>query len=181
MKVGVVSDSHGNLEYLRRACRMLIERGAEILVHLGDEIEPDSKILAEFPARSICVPGVFEKAYKDPSIPNRILTELGGLRVLITHTPESHENDLPGDLKPEEIRRERKADLILYGHTHLYDARMEEGVLLINPGHLKVSDKKGRPPSFALLDIEGRRAKVEILGMNGEVLLEKTFELAGRG
>jgi len=41
--IGVLSDSHGNVEATRAAVQTLSERGAAILIHLGD-FETDSII-----------------------------------------------------------------------------------------------------------------------------------------
>ena len=39
MKIGVVSDSHGHVENLRRAVTAMREAGVEIIVHLGDDYD----------------------------------------------------------------------------------------------------------------------------------------------
>jgi len=57
MKIGVLSDSHNNLSYLKEAASWLIEKKrVDLLVHLGDDME-DARILEEFGVRVLKVPG----------------------------------------------------------------------------------------------------------------------------
>ena len=48
MKIGVVSDSHGQRENLRRAVKDMHEAGVEVIVHLGDDYD-DVKSLSDHP------------------------------------------------------------------------------------------------------------------------------------
>ena len=125
----------------------------------------------------IKVPGVFSDYYQNPGIPNRLIRNFDGIKALITHTKESHENDLKGDLKPEELIAEKRVNVVLYGHTHVYEAKVHDGILFVNPGHLKKEDKKGFPPTFAILDIEDRKVTVRILDLKNKTKLEERFEL----
>jgi uncharacterized protein len=159
MKAGVVSDTHGNIENLARAVERLVSSGADILIHLGDDAA-DIKRLKDLKMKVVSVPGVFESSYADKKIPNRLLEEFDGVRVLITHTPSSHEKDIPGDIKPEDVIASGGAELVLHGHTHRAGVETEGGVTLLNPGHLKPSDARGGEPSFALVDFTAREVKI---------------------
>jgi len=170
MKIGVVSDSHGNVEYLRRATDLMIEENVDMIIHLGDD-RSDMLELGSLSARTVAVPGVFEETYRDASVPNRIIADLDGLTTLISHTPKSHENDLPHDPKPEEIIANKKADVVLFGHTHQLELKVHKGMLFVNPGYLK---KDG---TFALLEIEGRKVNVRIMNLDKRVKREKRFQL----
>lgn len=164
MKVGVLSDSHGNLEYLREAGLWLVQYGATLLVHLGDDWD-DTKVMEELGVRILKVPGVFSSYYKDPSIINRRIEELAGFKVLLTHTASSHANDLPTDIKPEDIIAKHQIDIILYGHTHIPNLEIKENILWLNPGHLKPEDKKGYEPSFGVLDLREHEAVGKIIDL----------------
>lgn len=56
MKVGVVSDRHGNLAYLKRAAERLSQEDVEIIIHLGDDFK-DTNILSEFDVKVLRVRG----------------------------------------------------------------------------------------------------------------------------
>ncbi|MDI6791260.1 MAG: YfcE family phosphodiesterase [bacterium] len=178
MKIGVMSDSHQNLKYLKGVAEYLVnECQVDMLIHLGDDYA-DAEVLEDRGVPVLKVPGVYDPEYLEPGITNRLIEPLGDLRVMISHTVESHANDQPGDLVPEEVIRDRKADIFLYGHSHLYDISREKGILYFNPGHLqKVDKKRGKPPTFGLLTIDGKKATAEIIGMKKEKILGAEFEL----
>ena len=174
MKIGIMSDSHGNIEYVRQVAEYMMEAEVEYIIHLGDDYY-DARILDIVPVNVIKVPGVYEAVYQDASVPNRLVEEITGLRTLITHTKDSHRNDLPHDKMPEEYIASRRVDLVLFGHSHSFSAKMEDGILMVNPGHLKTEDKKGEA-TFALIDIN-KHVTVTILNMKQEVKLETSFQL----
>jgi len=174
MKIGIMSDSHGNIEYVRQAAEYMMEAEVEYIIHLGDDYY-DARILDILPVNVLKVPGVYEAVYQDASVPNRLVEDITGLKILITHTKDSHRNDLPHDKMPEEFIASRKVDIVLFGHSHSFCAKMEGEILMVNPGHLKAEDKRGEA-TFALIDIN-KDVTVTILNMKQEVKLETSFQL----
>ncbi|MFY9141189.1 MAG: YfcE family phosphodiesterase [Thermacetogeniaceae bacterium] len=165
MRIGLVSDSHGELENLKDAAwKLAYNWHVRLIAHLGDECE-DVDAIRDMRLEIIEVPGVYSKEYQDPTIPNRLIREIEGKKILFTHTAQTHKNDLPGDLNPEQLALDGKVDVIAYGHTHIPKAKFENGVLWVNPGHLKNEDKKGYAPSFAVLDIDKDNARVLLIDL----------------
>ncbi|MFC2063367.1 metallophosphoesterase family protein, partial [Chloroflexota bacterium] len=175
MKIGVMSDSHGNIDYVRQAAEYMMDAEIDGIIHLGDDYQ-DARVLDNLPATVLKVPGVYDDVYQDATVPNRLLESISGLRVLITHTRGSNPNDLPQDEKPEECIAGKKVDIILHGHSHSSCARMEKSVLVINPGHLTAEGKKGEA-TFALVAISNRHVDVEIVNMKGETRSQAGFDL----
>lgn len=174
MRLVVMSDSHGNVDYVRVVLGIAKSEEADLIIHLGDD---STDIVGSSASNILSVPGVYESVYADESVKNRILKEFEGLRILASHTRGAHPNDIQGDLKPEELIANKEVDVVLFGHSHLYYAEVENGVLFVNPGHLKIEDKKGMPPTYAVLDMEGRSVSVSIVGIDGKKYLEKKFVL----
>lgn len=173
MRLGLVSDSHGEIENLRAAARILVsDWRVEILAHLGDECE-DASVLNEFPAQIIQVPGVYCEHYRDPAIANRVLKVFNGYRVLFTHTAAAHKNDLPDDPNPETLASRGSVDVVAFGHTHIPELKVAGKVLWVNPGHLKESDKKGYPPSFAVLELSVGSVSCRIIGLRGGASIQE--------
>lgn len=179
MKIGVLSDSHGNVENLKNAAFWLVEEEkVDLLIHLGDDSE-DAKVLQTLDVRLIVVPGVFEPIYQDPKVTNRIIEKIGEEKILISHTEEVHKNDPPSHVKellnPLEIIEKREVQIALFGHSHIPKIEEKEGVLILNPGHLKDWDeKKGYLPSFGLIDLKRRLAR--IINLQAKVpIIEKKF------
>ncbi len=153
MKVVVISDTHGNVGGLRNVAKGLVTGGrVDRFIHLGDDYR-DAEVFDELGASYLRVPGVFSDHYVDRAVPNRLVQELGGWRFLLTHTRRSHANDLRKDLKPEELIAQKKVDVVLFGHSHIPEISQQQGILFVNPGHLKDSDKKGYSASYAVLEV----------------------------
>lgn len=179
MRIGVVSDSHGNIDLLEKAGNELIkELNSELIIHLGDDsIEAD--MLRGRGVPIIIVPGVYEDRYRDKSFINRRIEEYDRWKFLITHTKTPHENDSPDDLDPVKTVEDSLIDVVLHGHSHIPAIEVIDGVLYVNPGHLKQEDKKGYPPSYAFLDTADNSISVIIRDLNkGEILksMEKMRE-----
>ncbi len=146
MKIGIVSDTHRNIEYLRTVTDYLVNRQKVVaLYHLGDDYD-DVKELGEQYLEIVQVPGIYDTRYKSGKLAAKDFETIQGLNVLLVH---SFEKDVLGD----DIVR---SDIILYGHTHHYEMRLEDGRLYMNPGHLKGPMEKNMPPTFGLLTIMDR-------------------------
>ena len=167
MKIGVVSDSHGHVENLRRAIKALRSEGVNRIVHLGDDYDDVKALSGEEGADIMQVPGVFCASYHEPGIPNRIIAEWEGVKVLLSHTAEAHKNDLPSDLKPEEVVVRGEVQMVLVGHSHIPEIKEHGGIIWVNPGHLKDDDKKGYPPTYAILEIVYTEVRASILTLFG--------------
>ncbi|MGB9791543.1 MAG: cyclophilin-like fold protein, partial [Thermacetogeniaceae bacterium] len=122
------------------------------------------------------IPGVYASQYRDPSVPNRVMESVEGWNVLFTHSPEPHANDLPEDPDPRELAASQKVDVVAYGHTHIPALEERDHVLWVNPGHLKAEDKKGHPPSYAVLEVQPGEVIARIIGLRDqETLAERRF------
>jgi putative phosphoesterase len=176
MKIGVLSDSHGYRTNMLKAIDQLIHlHHVDLLVHLGDDFD-DALDLDRFDTELVKVPGVFSSYYRDPHIPNRVLKGFEGWRTLLSHTDTSHENDLPTDPIPEQLSKDGQVDLILFGHSHIPTLDERDGVIRINPGHLKNKDKKGYSPTFGLVEIHGGRLIASIIDLaSGKTLEAREF------
>jgi putative phosphoesterase len=174
MKFAVISDSHGHTDNVGRLAARLTRAGISLAVHLGDDYDDAAALLAAgLDVRR--VPGVFSPYYQDPHISNRLLADLGGLKVLLTHADTPHKNDRPEDEDPAALAAREKPDLVLFGHSHLPVIEEREGILWVNPGHLKPEDKKGSPPSYALIDTDANPPAIRILTLEEEqILLERS-------
>jgi putative phosphoesterase len=167
MLVGVVSDTHDNIALTRRAAKLLLERGAELVLHLGDIVAPFTlRVFAEVGVRKlVAVYG------------NNCGEKLGLLRVAQTlgysiHDPPyilvlgkrrlllMHGQGPPDEAKAvaESVALSGRYDAVLYGHTHTPDYRVVDGTVLLNPGEV-CGCLTGRS-TVALLDLETMKAEI---------------------
>jgi uncharacterized protein len=156
MKIGVVSDTHGNGSLLEEAVDwMLRKQKISVLYHLGDDYD-DVKHLADRYLEIVQVPGIYDERYKDGSLAAKTFEMVLGLTILVVHSQEK-------DATEEDRLR---SDIVLYGHTHRQELKLADGRFYMNPGHLKGALDKNMPPSFGLLTVLDRTVSAAIYGMN---------------
>jgi putative phosphoesterase len=156
MRIGILSDTHDQVLRTRAAVSLLIDRGAEALIHCGDVTGPD--VVFECVGRPAYF--VFGNCDDDQTALRRAmervgaiclerggLIALGGRRLAVTH----------GDSETE-IRRlcEQGPDYLFTGHTHR-QAEVQRGrTRWINPGALH----RATTWTAVLLDLESENALV---------------------
>lgn len=130
-----LSDSHGQVESLRRAIALAAKRGpVDILAFLGDGMEDVEAIREELRKanprmRVVALRGNCDGGRGAP--PFEMLC-MGGYRIFATHGHPYHVK--LGLQRLYLAAREQQAAVALYGHTH--SAGLEEwgGLWLLNPG-----------------------------------------------
>lgn len=165
MKIGVVSDTHRNKELLHSAVDWMVNRQKiASLYHLGDDYD-DVTDLSEFFVDMVQIPGVYDERYKNGTLPSKITENIFGISILLVHSIDK-------DLTDDDLI---KSDIILHGHTHKEELRLEDGKLFMNPGHLKGPLDKNMAPTFGILSIVEREITATIYNMKFKV--EKSIEL----
>lgn len=163
MLIGIVSDTHGNLEAVRRVAYRFLEAGVDQVIHLGDDYA-DIGELSAAGLQVIAVPGLYCPEYCASHIPRRRIESFNGVQVLLTHTPCRHSSDQADDLDPENCPP--GVSVVLYGHTHIPRIQEQGRVLRINPGHLKARDSRGYPHTYALIIFDPDWVGVEIRSLD---------------
>jgi len=172
--LGVFSDSHNSLNNLKKAAEEAKGFGATKFIHLGDTYA-DANVLLEYTSEVYRAPGMWCKEYSDRKIPNRLLLEFEGFKLLLSHCHQKTEQDLPSDVDPKILIAENSVDILLYGHTHIYESIIRGDVLHLNPGALKDHDKRASQPTYGLLVLEKGRAMGRIMDLDGKILAETSL------
>lgn len=171
MLVGVISDSHDNLEALKRTLRELLSHRIQLLFHLGDFISPFTIRLLRDLVGDVPVVGI--KGNNDGDVYQllRLFTqynwtfrvepsiiEVSERRVLLVHGYGSVEDTVK---LVNAWASSLDVDVVLYGHTHKVDVRKTSGKLILNPGEVcgYITGKS----SYALLDLKSLEAEVYII------------------
>ncbi len=152
MKIMVVSDTHGN--YLAPAS-ILEETGADMLIHLGDEINDALTLDLIIDVPLLKVPGNCDHGAREP---RELLEPISGMLFFITHGDTYRVKN--GLERLVEKAKKVKASVTLFGHTHKPLILNQDGVLLVNPGTLMAgSDSK----SYAMLTVTHSKVTAEII------------------
>lgn len=132
--VGIMSDSHDNLDAIQRAVAHFTDRNCQLVVHAGDFVAPFAA--KELSFLGCPVKAVFGNCDGEKIGLEKVLETFGeirkepfsfqyrGRRFLLTHTHFANMKYV----------RSGKYDIIIYGHTHKPEIRKVRDSLLINPG-----------------------------------------------
>ncbi len=135
MLIGIISDTHDNVEKSKAAVKLFREAKVEHVIHAGDIVAPfTAKVFADLgcPFTAVFGNNDGEKVGVEhviQSFGGTIATghtpvELGGLRFMIMHEPWG--------LK--EIASSGEYDVVIYGHTHKKEEKKAGKTLVLNPG-----------------------------------------------
>lgn len=154
--IGVISDTHGFYETAKKAVNKMGR--IDVLLHAGDGVSDIKKIKQHFPGLElICVSGNcdFNKIF-----PEERLFTLMDKRVLLTHG--NRYNVKWGYINIILRAKEVKADIVVFGHTHIAEAFVDDGIVFLNPGSTALP-RSGSQRSFGKLYIEENgQVKTEI-------------------
>lgn len=145
MRIVVLSDTHRNISDLVKAVEQ--QGKADVFIHLGD-LESDVEYVKNmFPdKRFLNVPGNCDFGSQD-AVDGEIV--LSGKRIFYTHGHAYHVKFGTYDIICE--ARRRKADILLFGHTHVPVNAYEDGLYIMNPGSIGHPVEGG--PTYGIIDI----------------------------
>jgi len=132
MKIGILSDTHKKEKRSQKVIDLLVENGAEFLIHAGDVVKPEMlDQLVATGLRYVAVYGnndahlhTLHNDYNLVQEPNYF--KLSQIKFKLMH--------LPFFMSPD-------ADVIVYGHTHTFDCEFTNGTLFLNPGEACARNK----------------------------------------
>jgi putative phosphoesterase len=183
VRIGVISDTHGNIAAFDKA--LAVFDAADLIIHAGDVLYHPPKLgwtegydipafvdrlnglsIPIVIARGNCDPEVLEELLKMPVQSPYALVEFEGVRIVTNH------GHLLTKQQMIDTARRYKADYFVSGHTHIPVLENVDGVTLMNPGSPAIPkyEVNGRPiPSVGLITDESARI-VNIA--DGSTLLE---------
>lgn len=177
MKIGVISDTHGNLFAWNKALKNFLD--CELIIHCGDILAPGPKnpIPNEYnptqladKINSISVPILIVKGNCDSDVDSMLLIppilpfvflQDGKKRIIANH----------GHLPYSPVKF--KADIFITGHTHIPKLEEKDGIIYLNPGSPSIPLSKEKIPSYAIIDDD----KITIYDIEGKVMFSKTKQL----
>jgi len=156
MIIGVISDTHKEIGYIRKAMEKL--KNVDTIIHLGDNIEDVEEIERFYKGTIINVKGNCDYSNE---VQGEINMVLGGKRLFITHGHRYGVKENLSRLRSKAI--ELGADLVLYGHTHISMVEFEEGIFFVNPGSTTFPNNGYH--SVAIIEINGDKINPTIINI----------------
>lgn len=142
MKIGLLSDTHKKEGRSQKVINHLRSQGAEFLIHAGDIVKPE--ILSQLKNSGLDYMAVYgnndanlvEYHTQFHLVQEPHYFKLGGVRFKLMHLPFY----LNGD-----------AEVVIFGHTHVFECDFKNKTLFLNPGEACARDKPFS--SCAMLEI----------------------------
>ncbi|MDO4604674.1 MAG: metallophosphoesterase [Helcococcus sp.] len=154
MKVAIVSDTHGRIEPFLNKIEEYTD--IELIIHLGDTVDDAKKIRERTQLPMFVVRG--NNDYMDVNTPWRELIRIKGHKILLTHGHKENVNF--GQTQLYYAARETDAEMVIYGHTHVYLYEEIEGIKILNPGSAGY-DRGCEYESFVLMNVTSDNISIE--------------------
>ena len=148
MLIAVISDTHRIDKYTKLAIKAA--EGADMIIHLGDNVEDVELIEKNFKGEVYAVSGNCDYSNKYPK--ERII-DVEGKKIFFTH---GHVYGVKSGINNIYYRgRELEADVVLFGHTHMAGIERTESLTLMNPGSVSLPRLSKRCIGFINIKEDG--------------------------
>jgi uncharacterized protein len=148
MKIGVLSDTHGEPRSTRCAIDALLCHSVDLIIHCGDVGVGIVPLFSERTVHFVCGnvddPRALREAIREPA--HTLHEPLGGLEIEGLRVAFLHGDDVK--LLWRTIHSDGW-DLVCYGHTHIFEKSRQGRTVVLNPGAVA----RTAQPSAAVVDL----------------------------
>jgi len=132
MKIGIISDTHTKFNKAKIALEMLLENGAEFIVHAGDVCELETlELLKNCGKRYVAVYGNNDAHLVRHHNDYNLVKEPYYFKLADTTFKLMH---MPYYMAPD-------TQVVLFGHTHQFQSEFNNATLFLNPGEICAREK----------------------------------------
>jgi len=155
VRVAVISDTHGNIKAATQALSMAGK--TDMVVHAGDYFSDAAKLQRQSDVPVIGVKGNCDRLSFGPL---EEILDVAGVKIYLTH---GHSYGVKHSMAELQKRVSKlRAQVVIYGHTHVPQVEWVDGSLYLNPGSLH-SPRGSNGKTFAVLDIGNGQPSAQIL------------------
>lgn len=147
-KMVIVSDNHGLYDPIYNVLNN--NQDASVFIHCGD-VELNDSIMDRF--YTVNGNNDYYVTY-----PNNITLDIYNLKFYITHSHEYMRHSRYFDLA--EKAKQINADVVFYGHEHIYKELIIDDVVLLNPGSLFYNRDQSKT-SYAIVHVNGNEIEIK--------------------
>lgn len=154
MRIGIISDTHGDIVSAERAIKIMGD--IDLLLHAGDTYR-DAELLKEMLGIDIiAVKGNTDFDY-EADLERTI--SLDGKQIFLTH---GHQYNVKHSLDRLYYKAiETNSDVVIFGHSHMPLHIKEKGIVFLNPGSVS-RPRGGSKPSYAIINIKVDGMQIEL-------------------
>lgn len=149
MKALVFSDSHGKLDGILEVMKR--HPDFEAIFHLGDIGNDFERMRLLTPYPVYIVRGNCD--YTQPKLKENLVVEFCGRRIAMCH---GHRYLTIGD-ELDSLRYfglQNKADIVMFGHTHVPLLDEQKDITLLNPGSISKPRQISKIPTYAIMEAD---------------------------
>lgn len=147
MKVIIMSDSHGNLDNVRKI--MEKEKDVDQVIHLGDLIGQDAQLKRICGCPVHAVRGNCDYLSENPLSD---VVEIGKNKIFITHG-HNYGVDFGID-RLCSAAQENGCNIAMYGHTHVPENSVFGGIIIVNPGSVSRPRQLNHKPTYGVMKVD---------------------------
>ena len=159
MRILIASDIHGRLQAAKKLDQLIVAYRPDRVILLGDYLYngPRNGVPSDYDPLAVssilnkharlivgirgnCDSRVDESLLRFPLEDSRIVLH-NGYRCDLVH----------GDLLTSNLLDVQRGDVVMFGHTHVYMLKKEEGVTYLNPGSISFP-KNGNPATYGVME-----------------------------
>ena len=152
MKIGIISDTHGNKQCMDEAISYLMD--CDLIIHAGDNFS-DSKYIHS--ATKIGMMAVKGNCDFD-NVEDELIFDIEDKNIFLCHGDKYGVKY--GLEQLEEKAKEVEANIVIFGHTHTPLCMEKDNILYINPGSVSIP-RNVNYKSMAILYIDNDNISVE--------------------
>ncbi|MCD6564046.1 MAG: metallophosphoesterase [Thermoproteales archaeon] len=168
-KIVVLSDTHDNLEAVKKVLKYIKEIDPSFIIHSGDIISPFS--LKMFSSTGKKTYFVYGNNDGEKILLSKLAEQLGftieeqplfidheKYRIVVLHGVNGKDKT---KRLVRALAKSGEFDLVIYGHTHEAEVLNINGTLIVNPGEL--SGYLSGKSTFAIVDLDKKEVKIKEL------------------
>ncbi|MHB1348011.1 MAG: phosphodiesterase [Candidatus Humimicrobiaceae bacterium] len=180
MKIGLISDTHGDLAAFEKAYEFL--KDSDVIMHSGDLFyhglfnsikETYNPLELSKLINKIKKPVIFSRGNCDSEV-DQLAVDFNILDpVRIFYFNENIIYLHHGNAKKDEdllaLSKKFRFNIVVSGHTHIYRIEKKESVIFVNPGSPSLP-KGGNPPSIGEIDFNNNEVRIINIASAAELL-----------
>ncbi len=156
MVIGILSDTHDNLDNLKKAIDIFQANNVEHIIHAGDYTSPFTyRVMKHFTGGFTGIFGnndgdkvLLNNVYQDRIFTQPHIFRLHERKIVVMHEPGV----------VDALADSGHFDLVIYGHTHEPVIKLVKNTLVVNPG--EVAGWLYGKPSVAVMNLETMEAGI---------------------